>query len=410
MNFKMKNEINKLLEYFQRRLKTRSIFNHCIVRNEKIQENISILKNIRQELPNFPCIGPDSVSIPVASERGGGSVQATSHRKKILIVGWYGAGNFGDELMLYNLTRNEEFKNCEISVIVDPNFDYPPIILEGIKYYYPPKKHEDLNFISSWFDQIIIGGGAQIDDTTEKNLSQCPYLAIELSVKAILAKKIVRWISVSSNKNLIDKAYIEKLRFVASNAKEFSIRDNFSIDSLKNVGICDNVSFKKDLAFDYEFNFKTLIITLVPHAQKEQILSVLDEAKHFVDKSNNKWKICILPFFIGNNHDHNFIFDIVNNIDFGDIDIVVPPNYNSIDSMMLMMKSGDIFINMRYHATLISLALDKPTISFCTDFHPHYPNKMTYLSSIFDKNIVIKSSSYIKGQIYNSLKDIENAY
>lgn len=69
-----------------------------------------------------------------------------------------------------------------------------------------------------------------------------------------------------------------------------------------------------------------------------------------------------------------------------------------------MIKGCDLFINMKYHASLISLLFDKPTISVVYDAHPHYYNKMTYLHQRFNKtDCLIYFSKYENGSITDKL-------
>ena len=61
---------------------------------------------------------------------------------------------------------------------------------------------------------------------------------------------------------------------------------------------------------------------------------------------------------------------------------------------------------MRYHASLISLKLGKPTLSFCVDSHRHYFNKISYLNNLFERHAIVYESKYKDGDIIDNLNSI----
>lgn len=85
----------------------------------------------------------------------------------------------------------------------------------------------------------------------------------------------------------------------------------------------------------------------------------------------------------------------------------VAPEYENVDSMLLMIKGCDLFVNMRYHASLISMMYGKKTISIVYDKHPHYYNKMTYLhESLKKERWLIYFKDCKVGSVFQKLNDI----
>lgn len=84
--------------------------------------------------------------------------------------------------------EREEFKNYDISVLLDPYCHHHLDTYNKINCYFPPTNYDDLSTISDYFDIIIVGGGAHIDDVEITDLSFIPYIALELSIVSI--KKI----------------------------------------------------------------------------------------------------------------------------------------------------------------------------------------------------------------------------
>lgn len=403
----MNIKIDALIRYFIRRLKTRTLFNHCIVNAQKIKQFINILHSIQSiKTQNsifktqFTSLSDDNTVVRYKAISS--ALLPATTQKKVLILGWYGAGNYGDELMLHTLISRPEFHNCVISILLDPYFHYPLNTYKNLNCYFPPLEYNEIPKLAAYFDEIIVGGGAHIDDSIITDLSFIPFISLELSTKAIQANKIVRWISVSAISELTNIDYIKKLQFIAAHAKEFSLRDRYSISVLSRCSIKD-VSFNHDIAFDYDFSKKTIILTLVPFAREDILLSIIHEVNQFISESCNSWRVCFLPFFVGNDHDATFVQNVLAKTACN-LEYTVLQNFTNIESMFPVMKGADVFINMRYHASLISLKLNKPTITFCVDSHPHYYNKMKFLSTDFPKNIFILESSYKKGDVLSALR------
>lgn len=85
-------------------------------------------------------------------------------KKQILILGYYGAPNFGDEVMLQSLLEildeqkdiREEF---EITVMVADNLDFDNTSYSGVKLIRYPKNLFDINSLAYMYDIMLVGGG-----------------------------------------------------------------------------------------------------------------------------------------------------------------------------------------------------------------------------------------------------------
>ena len=159
-------------------------------------------------------------------------------KKKVLLLGWYGANNLGDEIMLSvmleQLCKSEDY---EVAVIIDKSERYCVKRKEQVAYYYAPCKVETLDELADYFDILIVGGGAHVDDYNSSSLDFVPYLAVQLSMRFIKNGKESRWISVSSNSEITNKKYIEQLNYIIQNSTHFSVRDPHSLNCLKSSGI-----------------------------------------------------------------------------------------------------------------------------------------------------------------------------
>lgn len=301
-------------------------------------------------------------------------------KKRILLLGWYGANNLGDELMLTVILKDLcDFDNYEIAVVLDKSERYKVKRKEKVAYYYAPSKIETLASLADYFDVLIVGGGAHLDDNKIFSLNFIPYLSIELSKQFIAKGKQVKWLSVSSNSSLKDQDYITRLNFVVQNSAYFSVRDTYSLETLKSAGInVSKIRLDVDLAFKYPIRRKRLVLTLVPLSPenlKELAALIFD----FTQTSGENWSILCLPFCLQHNYDLETIERFTSYFRELGGDIEELPQIANEEAVITLINGSDATINMRYHASLISLELGKRTVSIVWD-HPHYSNKMTYLS------------------------------
>lgn len=57
-----------------------------------------------------------------------------------------------------------DFDNYEIAVVLDKSERYKVKRKEKVAYYYTPSKIETLASLADYFDVLIVGGGAHLDD------------------------------------------------------------------------------------------------------------------------------------------------------------------------------------------------------------------------------------------------------
>lgn len=84
---------------------------------------------------------------------------------KYLLVGFYGAVNLGDELMLQKIYEDLSLVKNDIYVLMCDNIELNVFLYPGVNIIHYPKNKFDFNFLADAFDCVIYGGGAIIDDT-----------------------------------------------------------------------------------------------------------------------------------------------------------------------------------------------------------------------------------------------------
>lgn len=313
--------------------------------------------------------------------------------KKILIAGFYGAYNLGDELMLQTLLSyipKDMLKS--VTVLLYRNQMYDQLNLPPVNFLHYPCTFFDYDFLAKRFDVLIWGGGAIIDDTyyTSRRTNLLGNMLIDLSDRFIKFDKKIAAIGLSASRQLTNIQYIEKLKFIAEKADYFSVRDKLSAELLKNYGI-KNITEIPDIVFASKYweTHKQFIqkkdvdcvgISIVCQNETTEILNKLLDMINA--EFGNECTIKLIPFFHLNENDVVFYKKFKDNLN-NPKQVVICEYNNSIEEVCKEVDSTDIMINMRYHAMLISQMLGKPSLNIMYELSPHYYNKVTHIINEF---------------------------
>lgn len=321
-------------------------------------------------------------------------LEAGHSEKRILLVGYYGAYNLGDELMLQTilcLIKSQGLNKITVMIVDNKSYDYT--LLPGVDFLHCPKNIYDYNYIAQHFDMLIWGGGALIDDNhfTEIGNINLGNMLIRLSERFVAFHKQVMAISLSSNKCLKNPSYIERLTNITKNSCYFSVRDQYSFDLLKKLGV-ENITLSEDILYANEFWNDHSLREKDVHSNKvigivwiclqdtrelfKKVVSSLLEKYH-------GYKIKCIPFYGYNDNDDKFYNDVIKEMNLAD-SVYVAEYSNSLSGVSKEIAETDYMINMRYHAMLISGMLNKKMLNICYDQHVHYYNKVSYVLEQFE--------------------------
>lgn len=330
-----------------------------------------------------------------------------SKKKRILVLGWYGAKNAGDELLLKSVLNKLDHNLCNITVLFDeyPNYYWEYWEKYGINFCTWPKEAETSDVISKEFDELIIGGGCHIDDSYGLTKDRfIPTLALSLSKAFIDSNKNVSWLSVSSSRKLTNVEYIKQLGYIIAKAKKFSLRDSFSLMTLKESGIdCKRIILDKDLAFNILKRKKKLLgLTLMKDINNKKIIQEISD----ICSTNGKYRLILIPFFNGDKNDENYFKKLTADPLFKNIDWEIAPQYENPDQIQFPFYGLDFAINTRFHAALITNFLGIPNIIYINEEHPHYHNKMVALQN--SQNRLVYSNQWEKGTLLKLINELNN--
>lgn len=346
------------------------------------------------------------------------------NKKNILLVGFYGAPNLGDELMLETILEYlKAVKNKRITIMLADNPNYNIDKYDDVSFIHYPVSLLDYNVLAEKFDYIIFGGGAIVDDSkydeTKSYQHDLGTIFIKLAIRAIAFKKKVISIGLSSNKSLKSEEYINKLEHIIRNSEYFSVRDEFSKNYLTSRignGIEEKIFLVNDIVFanpkiknriidvrkKHDDIVNVGIVYIANNNNKEKLKTIIKSVK----EQYKNVIINLISFYDYCNCDIRFYEAVINDIGAANINII--KYTDTMDDIIEIYEKNDIIIGLRYHAVLLAYLLNIPCIPVCYDIHEHYIYKMRYLNQLFNKKNELFYTTLCGDEIKKSLENITN--
>ena len=321
-----------------------------------------------------------------------------SKKKRLLVCGFYGAKNLGDELMLQSLLSRLDKTKYDITIMVARHKENDMSCYSPFKVIHYPQKNDDILNIVHNYDLLVWGGGAILDDSEYGfNGAKTPlgYIFMKSSIAMICAKKPVYVLGVSTNQHFKDATFIDDLSFVVKHATYFSLRDTNSKNTLKEAGIdISKVSIIDDLTISA---IPVKVVERKKSSSELHIGIILINSWDNVDKfasflknlasaaPDKKIVIHFIPFYDYIDLDINGYKKIA---DLAGINHVIEKNPKNIDELADELLSCEIIFSMRYHGSLIASLLNIKTISIdISKGHPHYYNKVNYIKECYNDTL-----------------------
>lgn len=305
-------------------------------------------------------------------------------KKKILLVGFYGARNLGDELMLQKVYADLDVDKSAIYVLMCDNRNLDVFRYEGMNILHYPKTRFDYNFLAEQFECVVFGGGAVIDDLKYKEESSFMFdmgkIYVELSLAFIQKNKRVYSLGLSTNRKLTDGGYIEKISKIIRKSAYFSVRDKYSAQLLEKVS-GQKVNQINDIVLTYEKpsvprrtdgKFVVGIIWICYDNIKQQLLNLIGR---LMKLECEKLEIRCIPFYDYRDCDFLFYTEIKKYFD-NDERITITDMPWSFRDAYIELNNCDFILSMRYHGAVIGLMSGRETCSVLYAEHEHYYNKM----------------------------------
>lgn len=320
---------------------------------------------------------------------------------RILVAGWYGAENLGDEYMLRTiLDYLPEEALSRTSVLLWDNLLYPRDTIDlRVSILHYPQTTWELEQLIDTFDVLVWGGGAIIDETQyDSNPYNCNTgnLFIRLSMMAIARNKPVYCLGLSTNASLNNPVFLDKLQTIINLSSYFELRDPHSKEALRSANIdCSKIELNEDLVFANKELARSLEKNLNQHEKRKCSVGVaalciaelenhyaklLDALSSILEERYESYDIKLIPFLNDHQNDVQFYSRLLESLP-DKQNISISPYSSFINNSEMLGCS--FCICYKYHAALFSYYYGIPGLTICADMHPHYRNKMIHLTELF---------------------------
>jgi len=295
---------------------------------------------------------------------------------KVLLAGYYGFNNIGDEaileMFLKILENKIDKKNIRI-LTADTEKTEKKFKIEGVDRY----SFYKVNKAIKEADVVLVGGGSLLQDVTSKK-SIYYYLYI-IYVTKLFNKKIgLLSQGIGPIKGKINRFITGK---VLRKADYVSVRDKNSIQELISIGLNnEDITFAADPVINYKSKSKitnkskTRIGISIREWKDSNIIETVNKLIERFDE--DKFEFIFIPF----HYDEDV--KILSNIEFKYKNCIVIRDKKSIDEIYNIISNLDLMVGVRLHSLIFASSANIPVVSISYD-----PKVKNFLKSIGEKNI-----------------------
>ena len=298
--------------------------------------------------------------------------------KTILLSGYYGFGNFGDELILKNIALLFEKKKFGIYA-VSGNVEFSKSIHKNINFI-DRGDYEKITKIVNDSDCVILGGGGLIQDHYKvkiSNLFKNPEIGITSYVNIPLLGKIYAKPALFIFQGvgpLFSKDAYHFTRFAFSLANFISVRDKGSETILKSLGFHNvNLSADPTLLFPLKLDAlekkekPSIGISVRQWIYKNVEDKIIKAISDFLKELGKSYNIYFLSFqdYDEYDADSNIFQRIFERVGY-EYDVIKFQDL-SLDGFEKFIANLDYMIGMRLHSIVVSAKYNIPFISLSYD-------------------------------------------
>ena len=285
---------------------------------------------------------------------------------KVLLSGYYGFDNFGDEAILQSLITN--LKNINASVTVLSHNPKKTTSIYDVKSVFMFNPIKIFNSISNC-DVLISGGGSLLQDVTSAR-SLIYYLFI-LFMAVLFCKRII--IFAQGIGPINNKILRNLTKFILKKAKLITVRDEKSKNLLDQWGIASNLVndpvFGIKLKTSYPKGKIGIQLREWKYMSDEFFLNLVRKiAKDFEDKE-------IYIYSLQDKQDKEICLRFENYLHMENPRVNTKVFYSmTVNEIIESMKDLEYLVAMRYHAIMIGLKYGVKTLAI------NYDPKVEFLS------------------------------
>lgn len=296
---------------------------------------------------------------------------------KVVLSGYYGFDNAGDEAVLYAIVQTLRAMSADIEITVLSNqpektaeaFDVKAIDRWGKKAIWKAVKECDI---------VLSGGGSLLQDVTSKN-GILYYLGI-IKLAQMMKKKVIIYAQgIGPIENSRNRALVRK---ILNKVDVITVRDLESRTELMQMGVYREIMVCSDPvmgisadAIDETVGENLLVqggvslderpILMVAARNWQKHEKLYEEVASYCDLAvQSGWNIVFLPFHYPEDIDASK--RITAKMHYAEKTTVLCENYSPLETMSIL-KNADMVLGMRLHSLIMGALMQKPMIALSYD-------------------------------------------
>lgn len=309
---------------------------------------------------------------------------------KVVVSGYYGFGNFGDETILSILLKHLKKITSDITVISEnPDFTKNNYGVNSVKRF-------DLKNIFAVIknsDVLISGGGSLLQNVTSSK-SLAYYLFI-IALGVLLNKKVIIFAQgIGPIKGKLAQIFV---KYILRCCHYISVRDQNSLNLLESWGL--NSDLVCDPVYSLEGNMaeKTHTVGIQLRNFKTMNLNLLQKLAMLINSKFSGYRIEIFSLQKSQDYDLSIRFENI-------LHSINPDIKTEIisDNIVENLSKLEYLIGMRFHALLVAL---KFGVKCCAI---NYDIKVEKLAKDYNLPIISMTASENFEQIYQDMQNLSS--
>ncbi len=286
---------------------------------------------------------------------------------KVLLSGYYGYNNVGDEAILKSIITALREEKPDIEIVVLSN---------DIEY---TKKTYNVDAINRWSlkdiakslknsNGLISGGGSLLQDVTSKKTVKY-YVGIMALCKFLKKPYFIYSQGIGPINDKLNQKITQKY---LQSASYITLRDEESKSFVKSIGVTKDIDIVPDPVMGYELdifenevvnsygdNYVSISVRDWDNAKTDFLEKIKNACDDLVDKG---YKVVFIPMH--GKHDYKTSKSLVDKMR---NECEIFPYDSSIDDKILCIKKSKLMIGMRLHALIFAATVNTPMIGISYD-------------------------------------------
>ncbi|WP_010167321.1 polysaccharide pyruvyl transferase CsaB [Candidatus Epulonipiscium viviparus] len=318
---------------------------------------------------------------------------------RIVISGYYGFDNTGDEAILFAIINMLRANIKNIEIVVLSNNPQATTIAYNVQAVNRFSLHSIISAIKNC-DLLISGGGSLLQDITSPKT--IPYYLLIVQIALLFKRKVVFYsqgigpVNHQTNRYLIKK--------VANKVNQIFVRDQKSRQLLINMGVHTAIDISPDPVFALKLDTslnkkikkelqykKTVGIYIRPWKNQAQIVdAIIQTVNYLIKQEYHVYFICMQP-----SQDTQIAKYVAKHVGHTHIKVIEHPL--TINETLSYTANFDFIIGMRLHSLIMAIVVQTPVIALSYD--PKVENIMNEMHIAHQIQIEEISFAKLKEQI-----------